>query len=227
MKEKIRKFESGIGQRGAFRKCALSKCLLTVGILSVSLLVLVGCQESKENPVVPLEEQIVQTPEFRDLESIRKTVLKIIVQNRVTKHDYIRACAVEDAAAVADILGMEGGEWNSMTARMKDDVNSLMNRFPGLRKLGKAQEKPAGLESISPFLDRYDQIVEKLASAPDGLFKTDARVGCAYGQYSTCLVLAGYGAIATGGAAPLVYAGGAYLCLCSYCGGGWVDWVCF
>jgi hypothetical protein len=204
------------------RKCIVASCILTLFVL-----VLVNCQESGKNPVKSLDEQVSETPEFRDLEMIRKNVLKMIVQKEITRHDFLKACMARDAEAVADITGIASTELTSMTARMTDDIDRLMSRYPELRKLGKSREKRGDLESISAFLDRYDQIVEKLSAAPEGLFKAEVRAGCAYGQYTTCLVLVGYGALATGGAAPLVYAGGAYLCLCSYCSGGWVNWVCF
>ncbi len=210
-----------ISQARIIRWCFVS-CILALFVLT-----LVNCQESGKNPVRSLDEKISETAEFRDLEMIRKNVLKRIVENKITRHDFLKACMARDAAEIADITGIDGIELTSMTARMTDDIRRLMHRYPELRKLSKFREKPGDLESISAFLDRYEQIVEKLSTAPEGLFKAEARVGCAYGQYSTCLVLAGYGAIATGGAAPLVYAGGAYLCLCSYCSGGWVDWVCF
>jgi len=209
------------------RKRALRFFIAASCALAPSVLLLVNCQESGKNPVRSLDEQVSETPEFRDLEMIRKQVLKMLVEKGITRHQFLRACRAGETVEVADITGINSLELATLTARMKADIDGLMCRYPELRKLGKSSDKPGDLESLTPFLERYDRIVEKLSTAPDGLFKAEARVGCAYGQYSTCLVLAGFGAVATGGAAPLVYAGGAYLCLCSYCSGGWVSWVCF
>ena len=98
---------------------------------------------------------------------------------------------------------------------------------------------------MEQFIDRYEVMLSSGAQDadhfnPNSLMSSlvddeievpiddvDPGVTCQWGQYTVCLSLAGYGSSFTGPAAALVFGGSAYLCLCSYCEGGWVDWVCF
>jgi hypothetical protein len=199
--------------------------------LSIILLAAIGCSKQEKNPVVPSEDlnvRISKTPEFRELERIRDVTLRKLVQNRVSKNAFLKACLKTDPGEISAIIGFDRGEFNDLTEGLKSNSSLLIKNFPELEQIGKSSVKPGGIDGIESFIDRYDDIMAKLASVPEGIGKASARhVTCQYGQYTACLALAAYGAMASGGGVLLIYGAGSYLCLCSYCTGGWLGWACF
>jgi hypothetical protein len=190
-------------------------------ILVFLLLNILNCSQKDENLVVNWKDSISESKEVYELEEIRNFVFIRLAENNVSKNEFIRAYSSRNSGRTAEILKCSVEDVNRMTDILINNVLALRNKYSYLNQIIDHEN------SIDMFISQYEEIFPRIKKISNGLKKDQQRVGCRYGQYSTCLVLAGYGAAATGGAAILVYAGGSYLCLCSYCSGGWVNWACF
>lgn len=165
-------------------------------------------------------------PEFQRLETIRDEVMGRLVKEQVSKEAFRAAYLSGDSEQVRAALGYSAAEMQALSEAFNTSIQQLRANFPELESLDKATLKQCNAGGIDAFEARYDEAIANFSTFADVSAKSQA-VNCEYGQYTVCLALAGFGAAATGPGAPLVYSGTAYLCLCSYCGGGWVDWVCF
>lgn len=102
----------------------------------------------------------------------------------------------------------------NLLKRFNNSIQRLRTNFPELERLDKSTLKQCNAGGIDGFLAHYDDALAYYETFASTTSKTQA-TDCEWGQYSVCLVLAGYGSAATGPGAPLVYTGAAYLCLCS------------
>jgi|WetSurMetagenome_2_1015567.scaffolds.fasta_scaffold267881_1 hypothetical protein len=182
---------------------------------------LMSCSQKGKNLSVDWEDKLIESPEIFELEQIRDLVLLKLSQNDVSRKDYLKTYSLNNYSATAKLLNCSTAEIIRLTQRLQNNSYSLIQNNSNIKDL------LANDININTFIEYYEQIIPKYQYKLLKFSKNSQRVGCKYGQYSTCLMLAGYGAAATGGAALLVYAGGSYLCLCSYCSGGWVSWACF
>jgi hypothetical protein len=180
-----------------------------------------SCSHKEKDLIVNWESKISESKEINELEEIRDFVFKKLSENNVSKKDFLKAYSAKSIIRTAELLKCSKEEVSRMTDILMKDLKILRREYLNTNEITYTENK------LEVFFDHYEEIIPRLKNITERLYKDQQRVGCKYGQYSTCLVLAGYGAAATGGAALLVYAGGSYLCLCSYCSGGWVSWACF
>jgi hypothetical protein len=180
-----------------------------------------SCSQKGKALSVDGEDILTESAEITELEEIRDIVLSKLSQNEVSRKEYLKTYSLNSYSATAKLLNCSTEEIICLTQRLQNSISNLVNSNSNI------QDMVTNEININMFIDHYEQVIPQYQYKFAEFRKNSQRVGCKYGQYSTCLVLAGYGAAATGGAALLVYAGGAYLCLCSYCSGGWVSWACF
>ena len=191
------------------------------------LLLTAGCQQGPEPAALEdLETQLQGAPEIGTLENIRTEVLDRLVAGHVTREQFEAAYRSGDAEQARALLGLSQEELDNLNERLTTTVASLQRQYPDLNSLNRTDLKRCNAGGIDVFISNFDEAMEHY-SGEKAQFSSSKDVQCKYGQYTVCLALAGVGAAATGPFAPLTYGGGAYLCLCSYCEGGWVDSACF
>lgn len=191
-------------------------------VLFALLVVVSGCSKKDETAVFKWDDSIRFDRAIVELEGIRDFVYQKLSENNVSQKEFLKAFSSDSMSGTAEILRCPIEEVEELTGRLFRIVQNCKDI-----SVANELEGSCANENLNFFIDNYDEIVPRLRHYVGMALKTQQRVSCQYGQYSACLMLAAYGAAATGGAALLVYGGGAYLCLCSYCHGGWTSWACF
>lgn len=203
----------------------------TTCLLIMLLAISTGCDKQAKLPVESLEaldKRLRVAPEFQQLEAIRNEVLTRLVQHQVSKEKFILAYSSRDSERARQILGYTEQEANDLSERFAASVRKLRKNFPELLRLDKSSLKKCKTGGVKAFVEHYEEAVNNYRNVLS--VRGKQAVSCEWGQYTVCLGVAAVGAGAT---APtvvgpaVVYAAGSYLCLCSYCSGGWVDWACF
>ncbi len=189
-------------------------------ILITSFFIFLSCSKYGENNITKWTDVSAKSQEIYELEMIRDFVYNRISDYNISRKDFLKAILLNDVSNTANLLRCSIAEIEDLNNKLSETVNVLKDDCYSRFNIKSNN-------NLEFFIGNYDNIQPKLKQFSGVINKSQQRVGCKYGQYTTCLMLAGYGAAATGGAALLVYAGGSYLCLCSYCSGGWVNWACF
>jgi hypothetical protein len=191
-------------------------------VLIAILVTASGCSKKDETAVFEWNDSARIESEILDLEQIRDFIYQKLSENNVSRKEFLKAFSSNSMISTAELLRCSIEEVEELTGTLYRIVQNREDKSvtPDLDSSGRN-------ENLEFFIDNYNEILPKLSHFSGVALKIEQRVSCAYGQYSACLMLAAYGAAATGGAALLVYGGGSYLCLCSYCRGGWTSWACF
>ena len=203
-------------------------------LLAVTTIVSAGC----ENAIEPTAEataidwtEIQETPEYQQLEAVRTGVFNLLMTQDVSKKDLERAYTANDVNVVADILGQTPQELTKLVDAFHESMAYFQEKYPEIRPGNESLEgqcTPADIESV---LADYDNLKSNYANYEvNKAFKTSAGPpSCRMAPYAACLVLAGYAAAAvspTGIGSIIVLGAGAVICVCEYCSGGFLNWIC-
>lgn len=172
---------------------------------------------------------------FQELEALKEEILSRVANNRISKADMRRATQARDIETISKLVGIPVDDLQSMNSRLMSALAQLSSQFAVVQDL----EGQIGVNDIEVRLNsvmaNYEIWMEttrtgvtpQVAAKELNLtYQAEEDVTCQYGPYTACLIAAGIAAGATGPAAVLTYGLGAYVCVCGFCEGGWVNWVC-
>ena len=209
----------------------MKKTSLLVVVLFLGFGLFSGCADEEgimEVDVAELEARLITAPEFQQLNLLKNDVLMRLATRGVTKEQFMQITISNDEEAVRDLLGYSTEEAIYASEQFRHNIHVLKTKFPELQQFEEKVASKCGADRMEAFLDNYEVVMENLREGSSFMGKTQA-VNCEYSPYTACLVLAGWtagAAAVTGPGAIAVYGAGAYVCLCGFCEGGWVDWAC-
>lgn len=225
--------------------------LLHALVLLVSVSFLFGCTDlggpaEREIDIERLALDISETEDFQTLEHLSRQMIAMLLEAQVPVAAFRNTFESEDLDAVYPHLSSKQVvKLGDIQNRLSRASINLRRSFPELDRLEGSEFDCSIPDRLEQFIDRYEGMLSSGAQDadhfnPNSLMSSlvddevevpidddDPDVTCQWGQYTVCLSLAGYGSSVFGPAAAFAFGGAAYLCLCSYCEGGWVDWVCF
>lgn len=172
-----------------------------------------------------LENQLKEDPDVLGLLAVRDKISQQILDSGVSGQDLQQVFYSNDPAEITQLLGFTQAEVNYLNNKLIQHSNALLARYSELQTY--TQTHNANCSDYSCFennehanalftnLDTYLSL-----STENGLGKNQAAVACEWLPFIGALILCAQ----TG---PILYWICAYVSLCSFCDGGWVDAICF
>lgn len=201
-------------------------------------------------------QAVIGDPAFLDIQKIMREVLDAYVSTGVTGEDIMKFYEKDDLAGAASALGLSVDAINTLHERYKENVASLKERHALLRNEdfmsscatnSTVSELAAATDKVIESQKSINSTVSELAVATDRAADSQEYINsteldddanyqkaCGGGGDVTCMwppliVCAGLdivGCVATGAWCLLLGPAGAYVCVCGFCSGGWVDTIC-
>ncbi len=163
-----------------------------------------------ETPSAEDPPAIYSDPAFQILLSVRNELTQRVIERNIPKDKLWAAYQQKDTGQLALLLGLTPEDLKILNYRLQTARTALLKKYPEVRQ---AYYEMLSNDAYTHKINRefpLDKIVQnpKLAE-PD----------CDWVKYTAALLVC-----TTAG--PVIYWPCAYLALCSFCQGGWVDTVC-
>jgi len=135
------------------------------------------------------------------------------------------AYETKDEEKVRRMLGYSRAEIMIINYRLDRARKAILEKFPEIAELVLVKEQWSTSCAANPSLDRcsteqfFNSLGEELIILGEELIIEDGEVTCDWGPYLAALAACTL-------AGPIWYWVCAYVALCSFCRGGWVDEVC-
>ena len=213
--------------------------MLSHGLLVLVAVAMFGCTNSVEPAEEAIDWKAVQeSPEFKQLQAIYEKGFEKLVSRQVSRADIERAIVSDDVNVVAEVMGLTSDEITEMVDAFAASITYFEEHYPQIQPGNKALLAQCSSADINEAIATWDErLVAYNAHSVDASklagtagIQGIQRVSCAWAPYTSCLVIAGIASAAiTSGIAPITiiaYAAGAIICVCEYCEGGWVNWLC-
>lgn len=188
-----------------------------LSVLVVMCLVLAAPLSAQANP----GKSLASSPVMQELQAIMQDLAaRAALADPVELEAAFRA---SDVAEVTRLLGFTAEEYLELDARLTALRIALGEEFPELKR--RAERMAPESCGMSPSFTQchVQRSIAAAADMPISLAQIEEEhqdVDCQWGQYTAALALCTLGG-------PVWYWPCAYLALCAYCSGGWVDDACF
>lgn len=183
--------------------------------LAIASVALVGCgrEANSTAPVRPsLEDQLRSDPDVLTLVAIRDDLTQRALRSGLTGEDLRDVIESGSEEAFADALGYTRAEWASLSDRFELARQRFADRYAGV--LGVAGHSPEC--DLGEFSRAFERARQHL---PDIQARNPKPVTCNWLPYLSSLALCTeFG--------PVLYWPCAFLAMCQYCTGGYVDSLC-
>jgi hypothetical protein len=163
-----------------------------------------------------LDRLLRQDRDVRTLLEIRDEMTRRTISRGVSPVALKMAYETKDEEKVRRMLGYSQAEIMIINYRLDRARRAILEKFPEIAHLVKEQWSTSC--AASPSLDRCSA-EQFFNSLDEELIIEDGEVTCDWGPYIAALAACTL-------AGPLWYWVCAYVALCSFCRGGWVDKVC-
>lgn len=176
---------------------------------------------------------LLRSPEGKQLLEITRDLNKRA--RAADKTALADALHARDDAAIARLLGFAPDEANRLSADLTNLRLRMFARFPEIEQRASREVSYSCGFAPTGYGCGVDRAIRALAAMPENggivgpkvggpnrgsIMEPNSEVGCEWGQYVLALTLCTM-------AGPWWYWPCAYLALCAYCEGGWVDQSCF
>jgi hypothetical protein len=196
--------------------------------------------DAQERSPEELNGLLQRDPDVGTLIAVRDEMTRRFIDRRVSTVALKRAYQAMDEEKVAALLGYSPAEILALNYRLDRARKAVFGKFPEIARLAN-EHLPTTSCGFSPstescgidqFLNRlaffdprervhrfFDPVSTNASNPPEGEFETEKDPDCDWGPYTAALALCTL-------AGPFWYWACAYVALCSFCRGGWVDDVC-
>ena len=166
------------------------------------------------------EKSLTSSPTMRELQEIMQDIAaRAALADPAELEAAFRA---SDVAEVTRLLGFTAEEYLTLDARLTELRVALGDEFPELKRRAERMAPYSCAFSPSFAQCHVKRSLDAAADVPISLAQIEEEnqvVDCLWGQYTTALAICTL-------AGPVWYWPCAYLALCAYCNGGWVDDAC-
>jgi len=175
-----------------------------------------------------LDTELLASPAVREVVATARDIAYRV--SMVFDRDaLVEAISAHDGARAAELLGFTEAEANALNARMDELRVEIFLAFPDVERMsvgyagsscgfavaGSQCDVRSAVDNAAEAVSALDELLGFM-DAPQG---SNRPVSCHWGPYTASLVLC-----TTLG--PVLYWPCAYVALCSFCEGGWVDSAC-
>lgn len=187
-----------------------------LSVLVVLCLVLAAPLSAQASP----ERSLATSPTMQELQAIMQDIgARAALADPAELEAAFRA---SDVAEVTRLLGLTAEEYLALDARLTALRIALGEEFPDLKR--RAERMAPDSCGFSPsfaqcHVKRSLEAASDLPISVEQIEEEHQDVECQWGQYTAALAICTLGG-------PVWYWPCAYLALCAYCSGGWVDSSC-
>ena len=158
---------------------------------------------------------------------IRNYMTAQVLQTEPDIEDLRDAYLSQDTDEIQSLMGFSVLQIDSLDSLLEYHRAGLINAFPELAQCADEIVFPDETEYINQFFDNFDYYILAVqeTAIPEKPSKTASdriqatAVDCQWGPYFATLVACGF-------SGPIAYWICAYVAICSFCSGGWVDDAC-
>jgi len=191
-------------------------------IVAVILFFFIGCEENRHSTEVEyiyeeLEISLMNEPLVYELIRIKNEITSHIISNEIDISQLQEAYVENDEEKIKEIMGFPADVLNKYEEALDMVSEKLLKKYPMLVDL----INDLALCSGCPEIDYFDNIEELPLVLPDNsIIKASEKVKCKWVPYTASLLVCS----ASG---PIIYWPCAYVAICAWCEGGWVNDACF
>lgn len=209
----------------------LKSILLIVIILAISIFN--SCSDNSvdstlnSNELSKLKKSAI-TDELSDLIDLREEITQLVIDRKVNIEKLRDAYVNKDVTKIMTLMKMSKNEYNSFNERLLNIRKNILIKYPDIKKaVSKLGKKQCTTCNIEKFFNNFEQYTHASSRYGSGLSKIytgttvngDEDVDCDWVPYTAALVLCAE-------LGPVLYWPCAYVAICSFCEGGWVDDAC-
>jgi hypothetical protein len=175
-----------------------------------------------------LDNLLKQDPDVRQLIDIRQEITRRVIDRNVPIAAVKAASQNKDETQFRRLLGFTNSEFKYLKIRLNESRLAILDRYSEMENLVADDNKDSFRYNPLTGSRKTGQFVDKLTSYSNNYlemeeleleYEAGSEVRCRWAPYIAGLV----GCAATG---PVWYWPCAFVVVCSFCSGGWVDSAC-
>lgn len=208
----------------------MRKKTITIAIFLIALFsIFYSCsdniiEQNKHDSINVLEKNNI-TEELSELIDIREEITQMVIDKKINIDKLMKAYKTEDTLKIMEAMQMSKTEYSSYNIRLLKLNSKILKKYPAIKiKIEEMKNNICTTCNSDKFFENFEKYTfasKRKGSGLSKIFVTNGaeEVDCDWLQY-----FAGLAVCSTAG--PVLYWPCAYLMICGYCSGGWVDDAC-